>query len=406
MHHQWITAPNIGELVPIFQQEVTPGDTWKGKSTAMFRLSPLDLPAYMSLKVFVDFWFIPHSIVWDEFQDVITGKDTSTAWPTITYSAAEADHWQDQGHGVSTTLTPDNNALPIRAFNKVYNDIYKKPSITAAGEDSLDIRRVYFPTNDYFGGITDEIQQDTEETVDTSGATVGVTAIRDAMHRQRLKERRAQFGEEYQDMLRSYGVYPPATRLNRPEFCARGRTTIGISEVVATATSASENTGEYRGHGISGMRINFPKRYFSEHGTLLGVMYSRPRMQLKSRKDKLWYVTDKYDLYHPEHVRDTQEVVKSQEIYTDTVAESNFGYQGKYEWLRNARDTIAGDMQDSARAGYVANVDLSALPTVDFLQQVQDYDHLYQDQTSDRADMHSFFDHKISKLSIIKPRTK
>ena len=78
MHNQWLCAPRIGELKRCIIQEVTPGDTWKGKSTGIFRLAPMDYPAYMSLNVFVHFFFVPHRLVWDEFEDVITGADTVT----------------------------------------------------------------------------------------------------------------------------------------------------------------------------------------------------------------------------------------------------------------------------------------------------------------------------------------
>lgn len=406
MHHQWLTAPRIGELQPCFIQEVTPGDTWSGVSNCMFRLSPMDVPAYMSLKFFVHFFFVPHRIVWDEFEEVITGADVATPWPTITYAYADYEKWLNFGVGINVSNTPEINALPVRAFNKIYNEHFRPhQTIAEVAEDSIDVKRVHFPGSDYFGGITTEIQQGSEETVDSSGATIGITEIRDAWHRQKMRERRSQYGERYRDLLASYGVRTPDSRLDRPEHCARGRTTIGISEVVATATSASENTGEYRGHGIAGLRVNFPKRQFLEHGTLMGVCYARPRLQLRMKVDKQFIVTDKEDLYHPELAGDTQVVVDDIEIYSN-VASGNFGYQAKDEWLRKGRDVIAARMALGPGENWTSHVDLSALPTVTYLQQVQDYDHLFQDQTVGRIDIHSFFDHRIKKLSIVRPRKK
>jgi hypothetical protein len=409
MHHQWLTAPRIGELHPVFIQEVTPGDTWSGKSTGVFRLAPLDVPSYMSLNVFVNFFFVPHRIVWDEFEDVITGADTTTSWPTITWGAAQIEHWYRFGATGGTTTSPSEmNALPVRAFNKVFNEHFRNHLIeTERSLDSTAIARVRFPTSDYYGGITDEIQQGSEETIDTSNPTLGITNVTDAIRRQRIKEKRSQYGERYTDLLASYGINAPDSRLDRPEHVARGKTTIGISEVVATATSTSENTGEYRGHGIAGMNIRFPKRRFNEHGTLIGVMYARPRLQLFEKFDKHWYIQDKEDLYHPELSGDTQVVVKNREVYsTASAADGNFGYQARDEWLRSPRDIIAGNMAVTAQKPWTAHVDLSAVPTQSYLQQVQDYDHLFQDQTSDRVDLHSFFDHKIAKLSIVRPRKK
>lgn len=408
MHHQWISAPRIGELRPCFLQEVTPGETWSGKSTAVFRLAPMDVPTYMSLKVCVHFFFVPHRLVWDEFEDVITGADTSTAWPTITYNSVGATDLMEFGIGNSPTLNPEINALPIRAYNLVYNEHFRNHLIeTERSLDAVGVARVRFPSNDYYGGITTELQQGSEETIDTSGATLGVTAIKEAFNRQRFRERRSQYGERYRDYLAAdFGVRTPDSRLDRPEHCARGRTTIGISEVVATATSTSENTGEYRGHGIAGMNIRFPKRRFLEHGTLVGVMYARPRLQLKTQHDRMWLSTDKEDLYQPSLADDRQVNVGIREIYAATGTDTVFGYQARDEWLRSARDVIAGKMKYAAQEPWTAHIPLSSAPTVSFLQQVQDYDHLFQDQTSNRNDLHSFFDHKIAKLSPIKPRRK
>lgn len=412
MHNQWITASRIGELLPVFHQEVTPGDTWRGRSFGVFKLAPLNFPAYMSLKVFVHFFFVPHRLVWNtalgddaNFEDVITGSDTGT-WPTI--STTDTDpQWLDWGVGATPgTNDPAMNALPIRAFNLVYNDHFRNHLIESERSiDSLAVARVRFPSNDYYGSIATEIQQGTEETIDSSGATIPITEIRDAWNRQRLKERRSLYGERYRDLLASYGVRAPDYRLDRPEHCARGVTTIGISEVVATATSASENTGEYRGHGTAGIRINFPKRNFPEHGTLIGVMYARPRLQLRTRHDHQWKLTDKEDLYHPELATDSMVTVGSNEVYSNSATETNFGYHPRYEYLRSPRDTIAGMFQTAALEEWTAHVDLSSVPTVSYLQQVQDYDHIYQDQTSGRADLHCFFDHRIGKLSIVKPRS-
>lgn len=408
MHHQWLAGNRIGELKPCFIQEVTPGDTWKGHTTGVFRLAPLDVPTYMSLNVFVHFFFVPHRLVFPEFEDVITGADTTTPWPTITYNLSDLIAWLDFGVSGFTTQTPDLNAIPVRALNKIWNDHFRNHLTTSeVAQDYLGVHRVNFPSSDYFGGITTEIQQDVSETVDSSGATIPYTEIRDAGNRQRMKERRSQYGERYTDLIYSdYGIVAPDSRLDRAEHCARGKTTIGISEVVATATSAGEETGEYRGHGIAGIRINFPKKHFTEHGTLMGVMYARPRLQLKNRVDRIFTTADKEDLYHPHLANDTQVVVGSNEIYNDSVAETNFGYLPRDEWLRKARDTIAGGMQLMNYNQYHAHVDLSAVPTVPFLQQVQDYDYLYQDQTASRVDLPTFFNHRIGKLSCIKPRKK
>ena len=240
MHHQWISGTKLGFLRPCFMQEVTPGDTWQGSSVAVFRLQPLDVPAYTSMKLFVHFFYVPYRQVWPEFEDEITGAATPT-WPTIT-QAWVGQSWNEWGVPLDTNTNPAYNALPVRVYNQIWNSHFRPESIAEVSLDNVAIQRVTFPTTDYHGSLVSELQQDTEVTVDTSQPTLAVTAIRDAFNRQRLKERRSQFGERYRDMLLAdYGVKAPDSRLDRPEHLARAMATMGISEVVATATNAARS---------------------------------------------------------------------------------------------------------------------------------------------------------------------
>lgn len=408
MKHQWITDPRIGQIVPTFMQEVTPRDTWQGRSTAIFRLAPLDFPAYMSLNIFVSFFFVPYRIVWDEFEDVITGADTTTPWPTKTYSLVDSAAWSKFGLGVNAVRFEERNVLPIRAYNKICNDHFDDQNkITPTPLDTVGIRRCRFPSSDYYGGIEDELQQGLEETIDTTGANFGVVELREKMARQRIRERRAEYGEKYRDMLMAdYGIRLPDRTLDQPERLCTSKTTMGISEVVATATSTTENTGDYRGHGIAGMNINFPKKHFQEHGMLMGVMYSRPRLLLRERADKIFLTTDKEDIYNPLLVNDAPTAVNSDEIdCTNAGASFNYGYQSRYEHLRSPRDTCAGNLQNFGLHSWTAGIFTgNSVPPIPFMQEVQDYDQLFQDQSANRNDLISFFNHGIGKTSVIKPR--
>lgn len=409
MHHQWIASNQIGHLTPMFIQEVTPGDTWSGRSTGVFRMAPLDLPTYMSLSIFVHYFFVPHRLVWDEFEEVVTGSDTTTPWPTLPSNVGTSTNWEKfgvQSHIVNNSL--QLNALPVRAYNKIYNDHFRNNSTTVESSlNNMSTHRVNFPSSDYFGGITSEIQQGSVETIDSSGSTIPVTEIRDAFNRQRFKERRSQYGERFRDYLLSdFNVQCPDSRLDRSEHCASGKTTMGISEVVTTATSTEAETGSYRGHGITGLTVNFKKRYFPEHGTLMGVCYCRPRLQIKRTVPKHWLIGSKEDLYVPSLSSDTQVTVSSLEVDASK-APFNYGYLPKDQWLRAPRDIIAGDMLGSHNDAWTATIsNFAGTPPLAFMQQVQEYDELFQDQSSIRSDIYQFFDHKISKKSVIKRRPK
>lgn len=400
MRHQWLHNNSIGQIKPCFVQEVTPGDTWQGKSVSIHRLAPLDYPAYMQLKVYTKFFYVPHRLTFPEFPEVFAGTDTSTPWPTITYSSS--DIWAIFGVPVNTLSTPAMNALPLRAWNLVYNTYFRNASIEAERSlDAMTVQRCRFPQSDYFGGMIDEIQQGSEVTVDTSGATLGVTAIRDAMNEQRWRERRAVYGERYRDVLRTdYGVKVSDRSIDRPEYLCGNSSVMGISEVVATATSASEETGEIRGHGITGHTIRFKPRYFEEPGIIIGVQYARPRLTLNTGRDHIYKLSDVEDLYKPSNASDTYVAVTSDEVFFNNTTYSNFAYTHKDDWLRKPRDVVASSFLGNT--GWYANVELTSTPTMSYLQQVQEYDSMFQDQTAARMDIMTMNFHQIGKKSLIR----
>jgi hypothetical protein len=407
MKHHWLTAFRMGKLVPFFLQEVSPGDIWKGFSNAIFRLAPMNHPVFVQMSLHAHIFYCPYRLLFDEFPEVWTGEDTTTAWPTKTYSISDA-MWPYFGVPLMTLQTPSMNLMPVRCYNLIWESHFMNP--LEQGLPSIDytsdLHAVHHASSEYYGSIQTELAQggSTSEQVTVSGGVWDVVDYRDAMNRQRYKERRAAYGERYEDvLLTEHGVDISDVRLQQPEHCARGRAVMGISEVVATASSTSETTGEMKGHGITGMRLNFPARKFPEPGLLMGVIYGRPRLQLNTGIDRLLLQNDHEELFHPHLSSDTQTTVSTNEIFANIATPTSFGYIGKYDHLRKPRDMIAGLSEVEDMAAYRS---LTSVPTVAFLHQVQDYSHLFQDAGSSRADFKAFFDHRIGKLSSIPRRKK
>ena len=157
MHHNWLTGARVGEVLPCFVQDVTPGDTWRGRQLGLFRVSPLDKPAFSVLNVSVHFFFVPWRLVFDEFEDVITGVDTTTAWPTFDRSVPDAYESVAAvlGMGDATVaVSPSYNELHIRAYNKIWNEFYRntdtQPEVALT---SQNIQRSHYPATSYVGKL-------------------------------------------------------------------------------------------------------------------------------------------------------------------------------------------------------------------------------------------------------------
>ena len=78
---------NMGQLVPIGLIEVLPGDSFQHSTAALVRLPALLAPVMHPLEVAIHHWFVPHRLVWEDWEPFITGgpdgMDAST-FPTIT----------------------------------------------------------------------------------------------------------------------------------------------------------------------------------------------------------------------------------------------------------------------------------------------------------------------------------
>ena len=416
MQHTWLTSQDFGYINPIFCQEVTPGDTWGGSSTILVRMAPIDRPVFLQIAINVHFFFVPHRITWEGFEDFITGKTDNSQYPRIDRTQVVTPHYLPAHFGMGKPTAETNgeysvNALPIRAYNRVYNQFYVDQNIQPLlSIDNLTLARSNFPTSDYFSAFRTSVQQGEPEKVSVSNNAFDVTDVRNALHRQRFKERRSQFGERYTDYLQALGLRVPDSRLDRPEHVAMGRGQLGISEVVATATSANENTGSYRGHGITAFRVRFPKRNFLEHGTLIGLMNMRPRNLMRHRTDKHFLLGHKDDYYQPEFRADTQEAIRKGEIKSDVTNATYLdivGYLPRDHWLRSARDTVAGLMMtDDALQSWHGARDFVSFPAATELIRIPNYYNIFQDQASTAARFFVYADHHISKRSIVPPSPK
>lgn len=142
----------MGELLPVGCVEVLPGDTFKHRTSCLIRLSPLVAPVMHPVTVRIHHWFVPNRLVFDGWEDFITGEvpTSTTPIPTVTTTATEGDLLDYLG--VPNVAGIDVNAMPVRAVNKIYNEYYRDQDlITEVSQDSLDVQKISWG-KDYFGG--------------------------------------------------------------------------------------------------------------------------------------------------------------------------------------------------------------------------------------------------------------
>lgn len=129
-HYKLLTC-DMGELVPIGLTEVLPGDTVQHATSALVRASPLLSPVMHPVHVRIHHWFVPHRLVWDDWENFITGGPdglNASVFPTVTHGGGTgaaigslADYL-GVPTGVNNLVT---SALPFRGYALIWNEFYR-----------------------------------------------------------------------------------------------------------------------------------------------------------------------------------------------------------------------------------------------------------------------------------------
>ena len=151
-----LTTFDSGKLIPFFVDEVLPGDTFQVNTAAIIRMSTPKYPVMDD--AFIDFYYFytPNRILWDKFKHFM-GEVEETPWmPTIAYKVP-----QIKINGTTEKPAPDEksildymgvptkvkkpftiNALPIRAYVKIWNEFFRDENVENAAvlkSDSADV---------------------------------------------------------------------------------------------------------------------------------------------------------------------------------------------------------------------------------------------------------------------------
>jgi hypothetical protein len=138
------TTFDSGYLVPVFVDEVLPGDTFNLRMTAFSRLATPMRPFMDNLYLDSQFFFVPLRLIWDNFQKMMgeqvdPGDSTDFLVPTM---QAPAGGYTSQSlsdyFGIPTGIESlEHSALFHRAYNLIYNEWYRDENL----QDSVVVDR-------------------------------------------------------------------------------------------------------------------------------------------------------------------------------------------------------------------------------------------------------------------------
>lgn len=155
-HDKMLTA-QMGKLYPVLCQEMVPGDRFRVQSDMMCRTVPLVSPAFGSLKAYIHYFFVPNRLLWNGWEDFITGgEDGENTFvpPYVTYSDFIRDIHNFYGVSsniglgllgdyfglpISDTFETSNltpvSLLPFRAYALIWNEYYRDQNV----DNEIDI---------------------------------------------------------------------------------------------------------------------------------------------------------------------------------------------------------------------------------------------------------------------------
>ena len=165
------TTFDAGKLIPIYVDEVLPGDTFSLSCTAFGRMATPIFPIMDNLHMDTFFFFVPYRLVWDNWKRFMgeqrnPGDSTSFLVPQV---VSQGGGWSIGSIGdyfglptvgqVSVGKTVTHSALPFRAYNLIYNEWFRDenlvPSLPVNTNDGPDMVANYAIMNrgkrhDYF----------------------------------------------------------------------------------------------------------------------------------------------------------------------------------------------------------------------------------------------------------------
>jgi len=73
LSHDKRLSMSMGYLTPVLITECVPSDYFSGSTEMLVRLAPLLAPIYDQINVYVHFFFVPNRLLWEDWEEFITG---------------------------------------------------------------------------------------------------------------------------------------------------------------------------------------------------------------------------------------------------------------------------------------------------------------------------------------------
>jgi len=139
LSHDKRMSLKMGEIIPVMAVDVLPGDKFTIESSHLTRMMPLLSPVMHNVKVKMRYFFSPNRLVWDNWEDFITGPEsaTDTEEPVHPYLSTSsipsslADYLGVQTAAGTVGQALNVNALPFAHYQFIWNEYFRDQNLQA-----------------------------------------------------------------------------------------------------------------------------------------------------------------------------------------------------------------------------------------------------------------------------------
>lgn len=172
---------DMGQLIPVCVKRCIPTDVYRLGNSGVIRFAPMLAPLLHRVDAFYTWWFVPDRIVWDQFEDFITGGDDGDeeipipVWNPSSGKYDKNSLWDYMGFPAGVDPT---GFYPMdfcrRGYARIWNEFFRQKDVDAeVAETNEDVLRVRWE-KDYFMSALPYQQRGTAPALNVTGTTAAV----------------------------------------------------------------------------------------------------------------------------------------------------------------------------------------------------------------------------------------
>ena len=139
LSHDVKLSLDMGQLVPIYVEDIVPGDKFRVRTEIMLRFAPMLAPIMHRVNVYTHFFFVPYRLLWKDWEDFITGGRSGTASPVFprivvsdSGSVSKGTLFDYLGYPAGQSLATDGisfSILPFLGYQLIYDQYYRDQNL-------------------------------------------------------------------------------------------------------------------------------------------------------------------------------------------------------------------------------------------------------------------------------------